>query len=132
MASVAETLSFGQLLEPLCQPVIGKNGRRARALNPCGGPDGQRLRCLAQGEFLLNGFRNRDRRLNLYPATKDRRAQRQQSSAITRKFALLKAHGLIVKVQKTHRYQWSAAGKRVATALVTAYDADVNRLSNAA
>jgi hypothetical protein len=132
LASVAETLPLGPLLEPLCQPVIGENGRRARALNPCAGPDGELLRCLAHGEFLLNGFRNRDLRMNLYPPTKDPRDQRQQSSAITRKLALLKAHGLIVKVQKTHRYQLSAAGKRIATALSTAYHADVNRLSNAA
>jgi hypothetical protein len=132
LASVAETTTFGKLLEPLCQPVIDKNGRRARALNPSAGPDGELLRCLAQGEFLLNGFRNRDLRANLYQATEDPHEQRQQAAAITRKLALLKAHGLIVKVQKTHRYQLSAAGKRITTALLTAYNADANRFADAA
>ena len=84
------------------------------------------------GEFLLNGFRNRDLRTTLCPATKDQQEQRQQAAAITRKLALLKAHGLIVKVQKTHRYQLSAAGKRITTVLLTAYQADVNRLLDAA
>jgi hypothetical protein len=32
---------------------------------------------------------------------------------MTRKLALLRAHGLIVKVQKTHRYRLSAEGQRV-------------------
>jgi hypothetical protein len=128
LATVAETTSLGKLLEPLCQPVIDQNGRRARALNPCAGPDGELLRCLAHGEFLLNGFRNRDLRANLYPATHEVAEQRKQSGAITRKLALLKAHGLIVKVQKTHRYHLSAAGKRIATTLLAAYRTDANQL----
>jgi hypothetical protein len=132
LASVAETTSLGKLVEPLCQPVLDKNGRRARALNPAAGPDGELLRCLADGEFLLNGFRNRDLRVKLHQATKDPQERRKQAAAITRKLALLKAHGLIVKVQKTHRYRLSAAGQRVTTALLTAYGADVNRLAAAA
>jgi hypothetical protein len=132
LASVAETTPLGKLLEPLCQPVIDKNARRARALNPAAGPDGEILRCLAHGEFLLNGFRNRDLRAKLYPSAADAKEQRQQAAAITRKLALLKAHGLIVKVQKTHRYRLSAAGQRIITALVTAYQADINRLAEAA
>jgi hypothetical protein len=132
LASVAETTPLGKLLEPLCQPVLDHKGRRARALNPVGGADGELLRCLAEGEFLLNGFRNRDLRSKLHPATNDPKEQRQQAAAITRKLALLKAHGLIVKVQKTHRYRLSAAGQRVTTALLTAYEADVNRLAAAA
>lgn len=132
LASVAETTPLGKLLEPLGQPVLAKNGRRARALNPTAGPDGELLRCLAHGEFLLNGFRNRDLRVNLYQATIDIKEQRRQAAAITRKLALLKAHGLIVKVQKTHRYRLSAAGQRITTALLAAHQTDVNRLTDAA
>jgi hypothetical protein len=132
LASVAEDTPLGKMLEPLCQPVIDKNARRARALNPAAGPDGELLRCLACGEFLLNGFRNRDLRAKLYKTTADDKERRQQAGAITRKLALLKAHGLIVKVQKTHRYRLSAAGSRITTALATAYEADVNRLADAA
>jgi hypothetical protein len=132
LASVADTTPLGQLLEPLCRPVLDKNGRRARALNPSAGPDGELLRCLADGEFLLNGFRNRDLRAKLCHATKDPKERRQQAATITRKLALLKAHGLIVKVQKTHRYRLSAVGQRVTTALLTAYEADVNHFAAAA
>ena len=132
LATVAETTPLGKLLEPLCQPVIDPNGRRSRALHPAAGPDGTLLRCLAQGEFLVNGFRNRDLRLHLYPATQDPQQQRKQAAAITRQLALLKAHGLIVKIQHTHRYRLSATGKRVSTALLAAYHTDVSRLTPAA
>ena len=132
LACVAETTSLGELLEPLCRPVLDQNGRRARALNPTAGGDGELLRCLARGDFLLNGFRNRDLRLHLHDTTPDAKEQRQQAAAITRKLALLQAHGLIVKVHKTHRYRLSAAGQRVTTALLAAYAADVNRLAQAA
>ena len=131
LASVAQTTVLGELLEPLCQPVLDNNGRRTRALNPAAGPDGKLLRGLAHGEFLLNGFRNRDLRILLHGTPKDSQEQRKQAAAITRKLALLKAHGLIVKIQKTHRYRLSAAGKRATTALLTAYQADVNRLAEA-
>jgi hypothetical protein len=132
LASVAETTPLGKLLEPLCQPVLDAKGRRHRALNPAAGPDGELLRCLAQGEFLLNGFRNRDLRMKLCPTMPDRAAQRKQAAAISRKLALLRAHGLIVKIQRTHRYRLSATGQRLATALLTAYQADVKRLAEAA
>jgi hypothetical protein len=132
LASVAETTPLGQLLEPLSRPVRDPQGRRHRALNPTAGPDGELLRCLAHGEFLLNGFRNRDLRPLLYPATTDPRVQRQQAAAMTRRLALLRAHGLIVRVQKTHRYRLSAEGQRVTTALLAAYAADANRLMDAA
>jgi hypothetical protein len=131
LASVAQTTPLGTLLEPLSKPVVDAKGRRHRALNPTAGPDGALLRCLARGEFLLNGFRNRDLRPVLWPATADTREQRRQAAAMTRKLALLRAHGLIVKIQKTHRYRLSAEGQRVTTALLAAYEADVNRLADA-
>jgi hypothetical protein len=131
LARVAETTPLGKLLEPLSQPVRDAQGRRVRALNPSAGEDGALLRAIAHGDFLLNGFRNRDLRKLLCPATTDARVQRQQAAAMTRKLALLRAHGLIVKVQKTHRYRLSAEGQRVTTAVLAAYEADVNRLASA-
>lgn len=131
LAAVAESTPLGKLLEPLSKPVRGDNGRRQRALSPTAGPDGELLRCIARGEFLLNGFRNRDPRKLLCPATADAGERRRQAAAMTRKLALLRAHGLIVKVQKTHRYRLSAEGQRVTTALLAAYEADVSRLAGA-
>ena len=87
------------------------------------------LRALAQGDFLINGFRNRDVRGALYGPCADETECRRQAGKVTRQLALLRAHGLIVKVTKTHRYQWSAYGRRVSTAMTTAYAASVEQLA---
>jgi hypothetical protein len=131
LASVAETTPLGELLKPLGQPVIA-SGRRSRALNPLTGKDGTLLRVLAQGDFLLQGFRNRDVRVSLYGDTQDAKQRRRQAAAVTRQLALLRAHGLINKVPKTHRYRLSASGKRIIAALLAANACDVNQLAASA
>jgi hypothetical protein len=70
-------------------------------------------------------------RLALYRAAAAA-AQRRQSAAVTRRLALLRAHGLILKVQKTHRYQVTAEGRRILTALLSAHAADASQLAAAA
>jgi hypothetical protein len=128
LATVAEPSTLGQLLQPLGQPVLANGRRRARALNPLTGADGTLLRALAQGDFLLQGFRNRDLRAALHGPSPDAVQRRRQAAAVTRQLALLRAHGLIVKVAKTHRYHLSAAGRRIVAALLSAHASDVNRL----
>jgi hypothetical protein len=132
LASVAEPATLGELLTPLGRPVLQGGRRVARALNPLGGPDGQLLRALAQGDYLIEGFRNRDLRGHLFGACAEVSERRRQGAKVTRLLALLRAHGLIVKVQKTHRYQLSALGRRVATALLAADAKSVNELTTAA
>jgi hypothetical protein len=128
LAATAETTPLGKLLEPLGRPVF-QDGRRTRALNPLTGADGELLRTIARGDFLLQGFRNRDLRVALFGEPADETEQRRQSAAVTRKLRLLRAHGIIIKIQKTHRYQISAQGRRVVTALLAAHAADANRLA---
>ncbi len=129
LATVAEPTTLGDLLKSLGRPVWVDGRRQARALNPLTGADGTLLRALARGEFLLKGFRNRDLRVALHGPSKDDRERRRQAAAMTRQLALLRAHGIIVKVPKTHRYQLSASGRRIVTALLTAHASDVNRLA---
>jgi hypothetical protein len=129
LASVAETTTLGELLRPLGQPV-NRNGRRiARALNPLTGKDGELLRVLARGDFLIRGFRNADVREALYGQTTDPNEDKRRSAATTRLLSLLRAHGLIVKVAKSHRYHLSASGRRTVTALLTAHESDAIRLA---
>jgi hypothetical protein len=130
LASSADTIPLGKLLEPLGRPVF-QDGRRTRALNPLTGSDGELLRTVARGDFLVQGFRNRDLRVALYGDTADETVQRRQAARVTRQLRLLRAHGLILKVQKTHRYQLSAQGRRVLSALLSAHAADASRLATA-
>ena len=132
LATVTESQTLGALLKPLGEPVLQEGKRRARALNPLTGCDGALLRLLAQGKYLVEGFRNADVREGLLGTTTDLAERRRQSAQVTRLLALLRAHGLIVKVPKSHRYQLSASGRRITTALHAAHESDLSRLTEAA
>jgi hypothetical protein len=133
LATVAETTPLAELAESVCQPVRRWHGRRARALNPLATDDASLLQAVSHGEFLINGFRNRDLRALLYGAQPpDPADARRQSAAVTRKLRLLRAHGLIHKVSHTHRYLVSPKGRTVITALLSARQADTTQLINAA
>jgi hypothetical protein len=86
------------------------------------------LRALGKGEFLLHGFRNADLRVALDGEAKDAECRRRQAARTTRQLAMLRAHGLIVKVTGTHRYHLSAAGRRIIACLLAANASDVTRL----
>src|SRR5436190_15752699 len=115
----------------VCRPVK-HNGQRYRALNPLGDSDAQLMAIVNRGEFLLNGFRNRDIRAHLYPTREDRPQQRQQMAAVGRRLKLLRAHGLIMKVSKTHRYVVTEKGRNVMTALLAARQASTEQLTKLA
>jgi hypothetical protein len=132
LASVKHTEPLGEVAATLCQPIQWR-GQRVRALNPLSPEDAQLLQTVNRGEFAINGFRNRD----LRPLLFDRLAttpeeSRRQSAAVTRKLRLLRAHGLIKKIPKTHRYLLSAHGRRAITALLTARQADTAKLAQVA
>jgi hypothetical protein len=85
------------------------------------------------GEFLINGFRNRDVQAALFgPATDDPAVNKKRSGQVTRKLRLLRAHGLIQKVPHTHRYLASAKGRQLITALHAAKEASIHQLTKAA
>jgi hypothetical protein len=132
MASVQTPTPLKELAAPLCQPVKRKN-KRARALNPLSGPDAALLEAVSRGEFTINGFRNRDVRGLLHgddPA--DAADTRRRSAAIGRKLRLLRAHGLIRRVPRTHRYLLTKKGRVAITALLAARQADAATLAKAA
>lgn len=58
--------------------------------------------------------------------------ERQRSGAVTRQLRLLRGHGLIHKVPRTHRYVVSAAGRRAITALLAARNASIEELTRCA
>lgn len=132
MAAVEGTRVLGELAQAVCRPVRW-NGQRVRGLNPLGAEDAKLLGAVSRGEFVLNGFRNRDLQGLLYESpARDKREKRRRSGAVTRKLRLLRAHGLVRKVPRTHRYQLSHKGRELVTALLAARAADVRKLTEAA
>jgi|SRR5262245_3095193 len=130
LAQVEDKRPVGELLGPVCRPAVWPGGR-VRALNPLGSADGELLRVVNRGEYALAGFRNGDVRRQLYGEAPSREQRRQQSAAVTRRLRLLRGHGLIQKVARTHRYQLTERGRAVITAALAALQASTAQLAQA-
>jgi hypothetical protein len=132
LASVEDPTPLAGLIEPLCRRTRWK-GQPVRALNPLSSDDATLLEAVSRGEFAINGFRNRDLRPLLYPKPiAELEERRKRSAAITRKLRLLRAHGLIRKVPKTHRYVLTERGAPTIAALLAARQANTKSLLIAA
>jgi hypothetical protein len=129
LASTQLGTPLGQAAAPLCRPITHE-GRRYRGLNPLHPSDAALLRALSRGEWTVAGLRNRDLQRLLYPTEpRDRKAARRRSAAVGRKLRLLRAHGLIRKVPRTHRYLVTESGRAILTALVAAQEASTEKLT---
>jgi hypothetical protein len=94
-------------------------GRKVRGLRPWG-EDQPLLAAINHGEFLINGFRNRNLQALLYENEASSAAERRRrSSAISRKLRMLRAHGLVQKIPRTHRYQVTDHGRAILLAVLT-------------
>src|SRR6266496_4722052 len=131
LAAVDQSQPLRQQVEGLCR-AVSKQGHRYRALNPWAQKDGRLLAAINRGEFVLNGFRNRDLRQLLFPGRHTDKTLKRQAGFITRQLRLLRAHGLIKKVTGSHRYQLSKRARLVVTALLAAREADVHALTKLA
>src|SRR5262249_55059409 len=91
------------------------------------------LEYVGRGEHLVTGSRNRDVRRFLYgERSKGAAEHRKQSGRVSRLPGLLRAHGLIQKIPKTHRYQVTAPGREQIAAILAARAAAVEKLVEAA
>lgn len=124
---------LGKLLEPVTQRTTF-HGSSVRALRPFDQDDHALLRAISQGQFALQGFRNADIRaiLNISPGESDPQARKRQAAAMTRRFRLLRAHGIIQKIHATHRYQLTDFGRALTAAVISAHRASVQKLTSAA
>lgn len=131
LASVENQTTLKEQTRELCRPVT-IDGRRHRAINVFDQTDAQLLQTVSAGDYAINGWRNRDLRKILFGETTDRQEGRRQSAAITRKLALLRAHGLIRKVSGTHRWMLTEHGRFTVTAVLAAREASVVKLAQMA
>lgn len=129
LASVEQKTPLSALVDRVCRPVTDA-GRRFRALNPWAPADAEVLTAIQRGEFLVNGLRNRDLRAVLFPKeTMDPAEARRRTGQVTRWLRLLRAHGLIAKVPRTHRYMVTLRGRQTITAIVAARHANAESLT---
>jgi hypothetical protein len=108
---------------------VGGGDRRVRGLNLLGDEDSQLLAVVGRPEFGVCGLRNRDVVSGLYPKpTKDQAEQKRRSSQVTRLLRLLRAHGILRKVPKSHAYQVTEPGRVAITAVLAARNAATQKL----
>ena len=136
LSTVDDSTRFSEFTRALEQP-CQYQGRRVRALHLFQAGDHQLLQAVNRGEFALNGLRNRDLQRWLYGPVDPLRPltlkeKRRRSAAVSRKLRMLRAHGLIQKVPKTHRYQVTAHGRLAITAILTMDRTSIALLNQAA
>jgi hypothetical protein len=132
LAAVHHEQPLGEMISDLCQPTK-LNGRRVRALQPLSPDDNRLLLAVNRGEFAINGFRNRDLRSLLFGTAKVAAAElKRQGARTTRQLRMLRAHHLIRKVSKTHRYTLTPKGRLAINALLTSQQASPQQLAQLA
>ena len=136
MAVVKEPRAVRELVAPLCQRVAepgSKAGRKVRALNPWAKEDAALLLAISDPKWMVAGVRNRDLVAALYSqAATEAQEKRRRSARVTRLIRLLRGHGLLQKVPRTHRYQVSAEARTKILALVAAGNANPEELASKA
>jgi hypothetical protein len=131
LAATTGTIPLFEWVQKTCRPLT-RAGQRYRALNPWGPQDGRLLELINQGQFAINGFRNRDIRKAYFAYPASKKELKRRMGWISRRLRLLRAHGLIQKVTGTHRYVVTHKGRTTITALLTARKADVQQLTKMA
>jgi len=129
LAAVDDTTPCATLFDSVSRPVF-IDGRRYRAMRIGDKDDLDILRAISRGEFATAGFRNREVRHLLHPSsfTAPPPDQRRLSAKVSRQLRLLRAHGLIKKVPRTHRYQLTDRGRLLTAALHATRDANIKQL----
>lgn len=133
LSSVDDSATLEERVRQVTEPTTWK-GKRVRALRPLAAEDTALLEAVSRGEFTVNGLRNRDLRalLNGPEEGLTREEVRRRAGRVTRQLRMLRAHGLLQKVPHTHRYQVTASGREIMTAILTARHTPIAQLAKAA
>ena len=123
---------LGELIGDICRPTTYR-GKRVRALRPWAEPDVTLFRTVSRGEFCVNGFRNRDLQSLLFDHAADTpQEKRRRSARMSRMLRMLRAHHLIQKVPRTHRYVLTSRGRDVISAILGAHRITLEQLNKLA
>jgi hypothetical protein len=138
LAAVAATTTVAEVSQSWTERVAepgtnGTKGRKRRALNPLSAADAALLTAVSDPKWSVNGLRNRDLAAALYgePPTEPGERKRQ-SAKVGRLLRLLRAHGILTKVSKTHRYQVNAKSRDGLLAILAARSASPEKLTTLA
>ena len=130
------TVDSDRTVEDVLAKVLDRTeigGRMVRALKPWSDPDVSLLRAIGRGEFVTNGFRSRDIATLLgVPVPTDPEQRKKFMAKLSRQLRLLRAHGVIRKIEGSHRYSVTKPGRTLITATTAALDASISKLKQCA
>ena len=127
LAVVEDTTPCARIFDAVARPVVQQQ-RSFRALRLSDPAELALLEAISRGEFVPTGFRNRDLRRLLYPRPHTKAADRRRSGCLSRLLRLFRAHGVVRKIPKTHRYQLTERGRLLTAALRATRDASLRQL----
>lgn len=132
LAAANLSTPLGEILRQVCRPTA-YNGKRIRGLRPWASDEVALFEAVNRGEFCINGLRNRDLQPLLFPTQpRSPKDQRRRSAGVSYRLRVLRAHGILHKVPKSHRYKVSPRGRDILSAVLTAHRASVEELTRAA
>ncbi len=131
MASIKIDRTLTDVVQSVCRPVTW-NRRRVRALHPWAEEDSSLLKSISRGEFNINGFRNRDILPILFPGDHDPALKKRLSARVSHRLRILRAHGLIQKVQSTNRYVLTTKGRNIVTSIIQVQHISLSKLTELA
>lgn len=119
---------LGKAFDDLSQPRRLKK-KRVRGLNPLSKQDLALFQAVLSGEHRLHGFRNRDISQILHRGKAGGNSEKQKRMArISRLLRILRAHKLIAKIPRTHRYQITPNGETFMGAALKMRFRDLDRI----
>jgi hypothetical protein len=129
LSAVSDDTPASHVFDEVSRPANSR-GLRVRALRIGDPADLALLSATARGEFATAGFRNRDLRRILHPAKRLATVEesRKLSARISRQLRMLRAHRVIQKIPKTHRYRLTPRGQLLTAALFAARTATLKQL----
>lgn len=127
LASIEVDDQVAALLAPVAQPVH-RGHKRFRGLRPFSPDDLALLQAISRGELTITGFHNRDLRAILFPDQINPHDKRRLSGRVSRLLALLRAHRLIRRLPRSHRYVLTTKGRTVAAAILAIQSSHVKAL----
>lgn len=129
LGSLDTSTQLRQLVAPICRPILRK-GTRYRALRPWSDEDRTLLEAVSGGQYVTDGFTNRDIAAHLYPRHKADKPERHRiASRVSYRFRLLRTHGLIRKVKNQRRYHVTSKGRKIISAILAAQAATLQQLN---
>jgi hypothetical protein len=112
LAEVQAPRPVAATLDPVSRPVQ-EDGRCYRALQLLNAQQNAVFARMLEGRFAIEGFRNADVASVLGAKPRNRAERRRRSVQASRHLKLLRVHGLIKKVPRSHRYRLTEQGLQV-------------------